>query len=154
DHVLSAPSPRLGAPPARRPARPRGAIGPARRLRAGVRDPDRRAGRGARVTDLAALADELFPSAWRTRAGKPGGTVPEGRGIAWVRVMRGRVPAFDALEPGDLVLVPASALAVVAPGVAELEALVVALAATPVSGALLVDGDGEAGGSGALDRAV
>ena len=98
------------------------------------------------MTDLAALADELFPGATRTRAG--GATQ-----IAWVRVMRGRVPAFDALEPGDLVVVPAAALAVVAPGAAELEALVAALVAVPISGAILVDGDTDGRGSGTLERA-
>lgn len=39
---------------------------------------------------------------------------PEGRGderpVGWVRTMRARVPAFDALEPGDLILVPEGAL--------------------------------------------
>jgi purine catabolism regulator len=102
------------------------------------------------VTDLAALADELFPGAPRT-------AVPHdatARPIAWVRVMRGRVPAFDALEPGDLVIAPASALAVVAPGPTELEALVGALAAVPVSGALLAEGEGEGEGTVALDAAA
>ena len=89
------------------------------------------------MTDLAALADELFPGAPRT--------VPPGSGpapqIAWVRVMRARVPAFDALEPGDVAIVPASALGVVAPGPSELADLVAALAAVPVSGAVLVEGE-------------
>ena len=35
--------------------------------------------------------------------------------IAWVRVMKPRVPAFDALEPGDLAIIPGSSLAIVAP---------------------------------------
>jgi len=92
------------------------------------------------MTDLAALAAELFPGSVRTpRAGRHtagrDGRPPQ---ISWVRVMRGRVPAFDALDPGDLVLVPAAALGVVAPGASELAALVAALAAVPVSGAILV----------------
>jgi len=96
------------------------------------------------MTDLAALADELFPGAARTTvpADRSGATdaaaIPQ---ISWVRVMRGRVPAFDALDPGDLVIVPAPALAVVAPGPSELDALVAALAAVPVSGAILVEGE-------------
>jgi PucR family transcriptional regulator, purine catabolism regulatory protein len=104
------------------------------------------------VTDLAALADELFPGAPRTAVPRDATARP----IAWVRVMRGRVPAFDALEPGDLVIAPASALAVVAPGPTELEALVGALAAVPVSGALLAEaeGEGESEGTVALDRAA
>jgi purine catabolism regulator len=68
--------------------------------------------------------------------------------------MRGRVPAFDALEPGDLVIVPDSALRVVAPGGGELETLVAALAAVPVSGAILADGEADGEGTAALDRAA
>ena len=102
------------------------------------------------MTDLAALADELFPGAARTQAAGPGADRP----IAWVRVMRGRVPAFDALEPGDLVIAPASALAVVAPAAAELDALVAALAAVPISGAILAEGDTDGEAGAALDRAA
>lgn len=96
------------------------------------------------MTDLAALADELFPGASRSRTAAARGAttrVTGDRQIAWVRVMRGRVPAFDALEPGDLVIVPAAALGVVAPGASELGALVAALRAVPVSGAILVEGE-------------
>ena len=91
------------------------------------------------MTDLASLAAELLPgSAW-VAGERPG------RPIAWVRVLRARVPAFDALEPGDLVIASASALAVVASGTGELRELVAALAAVPVSGVLLVDTDPSAG---------
>ncbi len=87
------------------------------------------------MTDLAAVAAELLPGArW---VGEP----QAGRAVAWVRVLRARVPAFDALDPGDLVIAPASALAVVAPGDRELRDLAAALAAVPVSGVLLIDGD-------------
>lgn len=89
------------------------------------------------MTDLGVLTEELLPGATRPERGGP----PPDRPIAWVRVMRARVPAFDALEPGDLVIVPAAALAVVAPGPAELRELVAALAAVPVSGAVLVEGE-------------
>lgn len=97
------------------------------------------------MTDLAALADELFPGAPRTAGGAPGSAAAgaEERQIAWVRVMRARVPAFDALDPGDVVIVSASALAVVAPGPAELASLVAALAAGPVSGAILAEAGGD-----------
>ena len=88
------------------------------------------------MTDLATLAAELLPGAEWLSAVPPGA-----RPIAWVRVLRARVPAFDALDPGDLVVAPASALAVVAPGEDELRELVAALAAVPVSGVLLVEGD-------------
>src|SRR3954468_17725496 len=76
------------------------------------------------------------------------------REVGWVRVLKARVPAFDALDPGDIAIVPASALAVVAPGPAEASALVDALVAGRASGMLLVDADPndelvEAVGSGA-----
>ena len=114
------------------------------------------------MTDLATLAAELLPGAsWvgahAAAVADPAGADPAGadpRQIAWVRVMRARVPAFDALDPGDLVVAPASALAVVAPGDAELHALVAALAAVPVSGVLLVDGEAGAAGAPALDAAA
>jgi hypothetical protein len=48
------------------------------------------------------------------------------------------VPAFDALEPGDLVIVPAPALAVVAPDEPSAASLIDALLAAPVAGVLLV----------------
>jgi hypothetical protein len=51
------------------------------------------------------------------------------------------VPAFDALEAGEVAIVPASALAVVAPGPAELAGLVAALVAAPVAGVVIVEGD-------------
>ena len=103
------------------------------------------------MTDLAALADELFPGASQTKA--TAGDAAPARPIAWVRVMRGRVPAFDALEPGDLVIVPESALRVVAPDAGELEALVAALAAVPISGAILAEGEADGEGTAAIERA-
>jgi PucR-like helix-turn-helix protein len=114
------------------------------------------------MTDLAALADELFPGAARTPAaegGARGSAHSAARQIRWVRVMRARVPAFDALDPGDLVIVSAPALPIVAPGPAELDALVAALAGVPVSGAVLVEGGGDGdttdeGVAVALDRAA
>ncbi|HET7182790.1 MAG TPA: helix-turn-helix domain-containing protein [Candidatus Limnocylindrales bacterium] len=88
------------------------------------------------MTDLATLASELLPGTRLLGVGEPGSLRP----ITWVRVMRGRAPAFDALEPGDLVIAPASALAAVAPGPAELGELADALAAVPVSGVVLPEG--------------
>lgn len=94
------------------------------------------------MTDLATLAAELLPSAtWVGERPSGAGTADATRPVSWVRVLRARVPAFDALEPGDLIIVPASVLAVVAPGERELRDLVAALAAVPVSGVLLVEGD-------------
>jgi hypothetical protein len=92
------------------------------------------------LTDLAAVASELLPG-----AGWIGERAAGDRSIAWVRVMRARVPAFDALEAGDLAVAPASALSIVAPGRPELRALVTALAAVPVSGVVVVEGEPSTG---------
>ena len=92
------------------------------------------------MTDLAAIAAELLPAATWVGAQPPVGD-GAARSVAWVRVLRARVPAFDALDPGDLVIAPASALAVVAPGARELRELIGALAAVPVSGVLLLESE-------------
>src|SRR3954468_16610495 len=63
------------------------------------------------------------------------------RDVGWVRVMKARVPAFDALDPGDVAIVPASALAVVAQTAVETAALVEALAPARCAGILLIEGD-------------
>ncbi|HEX9044729.1 MAG TPA: helix-turn-helix domain-containing protein [Candidatus Limnocylindrales bacterium] len=65
------------------------------------------------------------------------------RAVGWVRVLKPRVPAFDALDPGDLAIVPAHALAYVAPGPSERDALADALAAAGVAGVLLLETDEE-----------
>jgi hypothetical protein len=70
-----------------------------------------------------------------------GGPLPDGEtapGVGWVRVLHARVPALDVLEPGDLVIVPAASLAVVAPGSAEVRELVGTLARSGAAGLLLV----------------
>ncbi len=104
------------------------------------------------MTDLAELALAMLPGA-RSVGAQPATALP----ITWVRVMRARVPAFDALEPGDLAIVPASALAVVAPADEEVLAFAAACAAARVAGLLLVDRDaapadptGESGGPDAF----
>lgn len=88
------------------------------------------------MTTLASLAAAMLPGA------RPVGA-PDTRAasITWVRVMRARVPAFDALDPGDLAIVPAVALTVVAPGPEEMRSLAEACAAAQVSGLLLIEGD-------------
>lgn len=92
------------------------------------------------MTSLGDLRAELFPAGRPIGSGATRG--PSGDGpISWVRVMKARVPAFDALEPGDLALVPASALAVVAPTSADLDPLVGAFVAAPVAGVILVEGE-------------
>ncbi len=74
------------------------------------------------------------------------------REVAWVRVLRARVPALEALGPGDLAIAPAGALAVVAPGPAEAAELVREFVAARAAGVLLVAGDPDAvAGSDALE---
>src|SRR5688572_6820225 len=63
------------------------------------------------------------------------------RDVGWVRVLRARVPAFDALEAGDVAIVPARSLEVVAPGAVEIEALVDALAGASCAAVLLLGAD-------------
>jgi purine catabolism regulator len=93
------------------------------------------------VPDLDELGATLLPGA--QRVGGPGGGP-----ISWVRIMKARVPAFDALEPGDLAIVPAAALELVAPGPAELRAFVDSCLAARLSGLLLVEGEAAEGGGG------
>lgn len=106
------------------------------------------------MPDLAELGGALFPGVRSAGGSGPlsGGIGASGGGaITWVRVMKARVPAFDALEPGDLAIVPAAALAVVAPGRDELRAFVDACLGARVSGLLLVEGGAEEGGADRLD---
>ncbi|MEW5992167.1 MAG: helix-turn-helix domain-containing protein [Chloroflexota bacterium] len=93
------------------------------------------------MPDLAELGAALFP-------GAPPAHGPGGSQISWVRVMRARVPAFDALEAGDLAIVPAAALAVVAGGREEVRALAAGCGAARVSGVVVVGAeiDGPSGG--------
>ena len=98
------------------------------------------------VTDLAALAAELLPGAAWVAGERPG------RPIAWVRVLRARVPAFDALEPGDLVdRCPRRRSPSSRPGRRSCASSSTALAAVPVSGVLLVDVEADAGAAPAGD---
>jgi len=92
------------------------------------------------MTTLHDLHRALFPAA------RPigGGELSAERGhreVSWVRVLKPRVPAFEALETGDLAIIPGPALAVVAPGPAQIHDLIVALVRAQVPAALLVDGD-------------
>jgi purine catabolism regulator len=106
------------------------------------------------MTTLADLASRLLPGARQVQG--LAAVTADDLDVGWVRVMRARVPAFDALEAGDLVIVPAAALAVVAPGPDERGTLVEACRTARASGVLLVDGDsgpaGEPAGPGVLDE--
>jgi PucR family transcriptional regulator, purine catabolism regulatory protein len=89
------------------------------------------------VATLAELRAAVFPGVRDVGAKTP----KPPRDVAWVRVMKARVPAFDALDAGDVAIVPASALDVVAPSPGDLDALVTALAGAPVAAIVLVDAD-------------
>ena len=76
------------------------------------------------------------------------------REVGWVRVLKARVPAFEALETGDLAIIPGAALAVVAPRPAQVEELAVALARARVPAVLLVEGETGSDVLAALGEAV
>lgn len=63
--------------------------------------------------------------------------------LAWVRLLRARVPAFDALEPGDLAILPRQTLSLVAPDPDASAALVRGCIEAGVGGLVLV-GEGPA----------
>ena len=97
---------------------------------------------------MASLRDvqaAIFPTA---RALVPMEPERAEREVTWVRVLKPRVPAFDALDDGDLAIVPGSAVTVVAPGAGGAAQLVDALDRARVPAVLLVEA--ESGGD-ALD---
>lgn len=99
------------------------------------------------MATLRDLHQAIFPAARPAN----GGVLESEQGsreVAWVRVLKARVPAFDALEQGELAIIPGPSLAVVAPGRPQTEELAAALAHAKVPAVLLVDGDG---GGEALD---
>lgn len=101
------------------------------------------------MATLRDLHRAIFPTA--RPVGLPAGALdPEraDREVGWVRVLKARVPAFDALEAGDLAIIPAQSLAVVAPGGSQTHELAAALARARVPAVLLIEG--ESGGE-ALD---
>ncbi|HEX5012585.1 MAG TPA: helix-turn-helix domain-containing protein [Candidatus Limnocylindrales bacterium] len=76
------------------------------------------------------------------------------REVTWVRVLRPRVPAFEALEAGVLAIIPAPALAIVAPNDHDIAEVAAALARARVSAALIVEGDGGEDGVATLTQAA
>ena len=87
--------------------------------------------------------------AGRLVSGRP--PLPE---VGWVRVIRPRVPAFEALDPGDVAVLPGRVLVHLAAGDAELTALVGALDRGRVGGLILLDGDpGDTVATDAVERA-
>ena len=84
----------------------------------------------------------------------PGDADGPGREVAWVRVLKSRVPAFDALDPGDVAIVPEAALRALAAGGVEPAGIVDALARSRAAAALLVgEGPVDAVARSALARA-
>ena len=107
----------------------------------------RRAVRGATIAGMATLDDlrtTLLPAAV---AAAPIAEAAAAREIAWVRVLRSRVPALDALEPGDVVIAPAAVAAAVARTPGDAAALAEALGGR--AAALLVTGQDARGRHGA-----
>jgi purine catabolism regulator len=103
------------------------------------------------VTRLAEILEALGPAATSVGAPIPaadadvaGAADSTAADVAWVRVLRSRVPALDVLEPGDLVVVPATAVSVIAPSAADIHDLVATLARSGASALLLVPSAGTA----------
>lgn len=92
------------------------------------------------MATLAELRLAIFPAAPAIGDAPP---LNLERDVAWVRVLRARVPAFDALEAGDVAIVPARALAVIAAGEIELGGVLDALAAASAAVVLLIEPAGE-----------
>jgi purine catabolism regulator len=115
------------------------------------------------MATLRDLQRALFPTA-RPIGGSADGSVLgppaalEGeradREVGWVRVLKARVPAFDALDTGDLAIIPAAALAVVAPGGVQTNELAAALARAHVPAVILVEGESGADALDALSAAA
>ena len=125
DHVLpaapadlgprSTPDGRLGDRRALRPLRRRRA-----RVRAAARRPRRgpsagptglATARGARARWPACATSSGRSSRWPARSARRRSSRPAAeREVGWVRVLKARVPAFDALEAGDLAIIPGPAL--------------------------------------------
>lgn len=103
------------------------------------------------MASLRDVRDAIFPTA---RPGAPLDPEAAAREVSWVRVMKARVPAFDAVEPGDLAIVPSSSLAVVAPGAEGAAGLVEAFARARVPALLLVEAETDDAAFGALEAAA
>jgi len=105
------------------------------------------------MASLHDLHRALFPTARPLGAAELAPDRAE-REVGWVRVLKPRVPAFEALENGDLAIIPGAALAVVAPRTAQIEELAVALARARVPAVLLVEGETGSDVLDALGEAV
>lgn len=100
------------------------------------------------MATLGELRSALFPFAV---PGRPVAADEAAREVTWVRVLKARSPAFDALDPGDLVLVPVDALDGAAGDSQAANALVEQLLAAPVAAAVLCGEPGGAAAAAALE---
>lgn len=98
---------------------------------------------------LADLLASLLPTATSDAPLPPGAG---GREVAWVRVLRSRVPALDALEAGDVVIATVPVVAAVAGTAGEAASLVEAIADR--ASAVLVCGPDGAGETAAFGEAA
>jgi len=100
----------------------------------------------ATLDDLRAA---VLPSArWLAAGPGVGRSTAATLDLAWVRLMRAGLPAFDALDPADLAIMPRTALALAASaGEGGLAALVRGCVEARIGGIALV-GEPEPGGSG------
>jgi hypothetical protein len=99
------------------------------------------------VATLGDLQRAILPGA-RPLGGQSLASERAAREVDWVRVLKARVPAFDALDRGDLAIIAGPSLAVVAPGLPQTEELAAALSRAGVPAVVLVEGDS---GDAALD---
>lgn len=99
------------------------------------------------MATLENLVRSILPAAVRLGPGgvaraTPGTAAPAieaaGRPVGWVRVMRPRVPAFDALEAGDLVIVPEGALSAIVHDAGEAADVADELQRADVAGVVLL----------------
>ena len=91
------------------------------------------------MATVEALRAAILPGArWVANGPDESDSPARTRDLAWVRLMRARVPAFDALERGDVAIVPLAAAEVVAPDPDGVAALVGAAAAAEIAGIILV----------------
>src|SRR5215211_3672329 len=92
------------------------------------------------MASLRDLVRMLLPLA-RPMAGATLDEASLDREVFWVRQLRGREPALDSLEAGDLVLVPTVALAAIAPTAALAERVGDALGRARAAAAVILDSD-------------
>ena len=92
------------------------------------------------MASLRDVAAALFPAA------RPAGVLDDEAGdvdISWVRVLQPRLPAFDVLDPHDLAIVPAAALAAAAPDEAAIAVVVEQLRRQKVRAIVVIGGEPE-----------